>query len=205
MNPQVELFTWAAHQPALSGAVLLGTGLVYGFFGFRLFRFLLAVSCAGLGWLVGCIIADLGGLPPIILMSICAVILGALSFKYEKPAVIVVSAASWGLLCYYLANQLGVPRNALWWVSGMAGGLGIFFAIICYRSMRVILTTLQGVALMVVGWVALMSRLLPSVGATFREWANSQALLVPIFLIMLFVAAFSYQAMHQQGDIKTGR
>ena len=205
MNPQVELFTWAAHQPVLSGAVLLGTGLVYGFFGFRLFRFLLAVSCAGLGWLVGYIVADLGGLSPLILGSICAVVLGALSLKFEKPAVIVVSAASWGLLCYYLGNQLGVPRSMLWGVSGVAGGLGVFFAIISYRSMSVVLTTLQGVALMVVGWVALMSRLMPSVGATFRDWANSQALLVPVFLVMLFVAAFSYQAMHQQGDIKTGR
>ena len=67
--------------------------------------------------------------------------------------------------------------------------------------MTVVMTTLQGTVLMIVGFVGAASELAPSVGLTFRDWADGQSLLVPILLLMLFVTAYSYQSSAQRGDI----
>ena len=204
-NLQTEIFGWAAAQPALTGVVVLAAGVVYAFFGFRVFRFLLGVSCAGLGWAIGATAAALAhqpiGLPGLIL----AVLAGAVSLKWEKPGVIAASGATWGVLGIYLAVQVHVPEVGALITGGFAAVLGALFGWLCFRTTRVILTTLQGTVLMILGFVATSTHLLPAVGVTFRQWASSQSLVVPIFLAMLFAAAYSYQAMHQQGDIRTGK
>ena len=202
---QLELFRWAAGQPAMTGAVILAAGLVYGFFGFRLFRFLLGVTCALLGWMTGCVLGAAGGLPPVAVGLLGALVLGAFSAKCEKPAVALASGTVWGMFTCYLGSQFGLPREVALIGAALVGGLGVFFSLVCYRTMRVVLTAMQGVALMVVGWVSFSTQLCPEIGVTFRAWAAGQALLVPVLMMMLFVTAYSYQVMHQQGDIKTGQ
>ena len=201
---QTDILLWAATQPAITGLVVFGLGVVYAFFGFRFFQFLLAVSCAMLGWLVAAVVATAAGISPTEPGIAAALVLGGASFKWQKPAAAFAAAGTWTLLTAYLAGQVGLPSTGVLVVAVLGGGLGLLFAILSFRTMVVVVTTMQGVVLMAVGWVTLASRLVPSIGGTFRCWANSQALVLPIFLAMLFATAFSYQAMHRQGDIKTG-
>lgn len=207
MDLQGNLFRWAAAQPALTGAVIFCLGLVYAFAGFRLFRFLLSVTCAGLGWLVGVVAAEMAHLTPELVgvSGLLGAGLGvAISIYREKPALFATAMATWGALAWYLALQLGLPRLTVFVLGGIGAGLGGLFSLLAYRGMRVVLSTLQGAVLLVVGWVSLSSSIAPSIGSTFRQWAGSQSLLVPVFLVMLFVTGYSFQAMRERGDIKSG-
>jgi hypothetical protein len=132
-------------------------------------------------------------------------VLGALALKWERPAFCVASATLFGLMGYYLSAQFGLPAQGAWVAGGLTGLLGGLFACLCRRAMVVTLTSLQGVLLIIVGFVTVSTCLVPEIGLTFRQWASSQAVVVPVFLAMLFATAYSYQAMHQQGDIRTGR
>jgi hypothetical protein len=202
---QRQLFTWAAIQPAVTGLIVLMAGVVYGFFGFRLFRFLLAVTCAGLGWLVGLWLALATGFPAAAIAPAAGLGGGLLSLKWQRPAVVIALSMTWAILGYYLAIQTHVPKVMWLPTGGVTGLLGALFGCLCYKTTTVILTTLQGVTLMVLGFVAVATQIVPAVGSTFRQWANNQSLLVPVFMTMLFAAAFSYQSTHLQGDIRTGR
>lgn len=204
-NLQRELLKWAADQPALTGLVILAGGVLFGFFGFRMFRFLLGLTCAGLGWFVGTAAAIVGDLPAYWLGPVGAVAFAGLSLRWVKPATGLASGTTWALLGYYLPYQLHLPQEIAWLCGGIAGLFGMLFAFFCYQTTTIILTTVQGVVLMIVGFVAATTQLMPSIGVTFRQWANRQALLIPALLAMLAVTAFSYQAMRQQGDIRTGK
>ena len=204
-NLQRELLAWAAAQPVLTGLLLLTAGAVYGFFGFRMFKFLLVLTCAGLGWFAGGAAAIAADLPTQWLSPAGAVALVLLSLKCEKPSAVLASGCVWGALGYYIAAQLHLSITGTWLTGGLACAFGVLFSLLSYRTMMVVLTVIQGAVLLVVGWVTVSTRVVPSVGVTFRHWANSQSLLIPIFLAMLVVTAYSYQAMHQQGDIRTGR
>lgn len=202
---QADVLRWAAAQPAITGAAIFGAGLVYAFHGFRLFRSLLAVSCAALACGAGLALGVVAGAGQVVGGVVGAVIGGVFGLRCEKPAAVLASSAVWGLLGAYLGAQIGLPAGGVWaaaWACALLGGL---FMLLCYRTMTIVLTTAQGVALLVVGWVALSSSLVPSVGGAFRAWSGSHALLVPVFLTMLFVTGYSYQAMHRQGDIRTGQ
>lgn len=204
-NLQRELLAWAAAQPVLTGLLLLTAGAVYGFFGFRMFKFLLVLTCAGLGWFAGGAAAIAADLPAQWLSPAGAVALGLLSLKCEKPAAVLASGCVWGALGYYIAAQLRLPTMGTWLTGSLACVFGVLFTLLSYRTMMVVLTVMQGAVLLVVGWVAISTRLLPSVGVTFRQWANNESLLIPMFLAMLIVTTYSYQTMQQQGDIRTGR
>ncbi len=200
---QIETFRWAAAQPALTGVVIIGAGVLYGFYGSRLFRVLIAATCAGLGWLGGNLAAPLvEDVPGPVLGAIAAVGLGLAATRLLRPAIALASAATWGVIGAYLAGQFGLGRDAGLITAGLAALFGLLHAILDYRSTTLVLTTVQGAVMLVVGWVSLTSQVAPTLGATFREWANSQELLVPIFLAMLFATAYSCQAMCRRRSIK---
>ncbi len=207
MDLQGNLFHWAAAQPALTGTLIFCLGLVYAFAGFRLFRFLLSVTCAGLGWLVFVVGAEMTHLMPDLVgvSGLLGAGIGvATSIYREKPALFATAVATWGALAWYLAVQLGLPQMIVFVFGGIGAGLGGVFSLLAYRGMRVVLSTLQGAVLLVVGWVSLTSAIAPSIGGTFRQWAAGQSLLVPGFLVMLFITGYSFQAMRERGDIKSG-
>jgi hypothetical protein len=90
-------------------------------------------------------------------------------------------------------------------VLGSAGvGFGAAFALMCPRTMPLLLTTGMGTALLFMGFVGMATRLMPDIGATFREWAATMSFFVPVLGTMVFVAAYSYQTMMQRGDMVTG-
>ncbi|MFH1749040.1 MAG: hypothetical protein ABIG44_18570 [Planctomycetota bacterium] len=202
---QHTLFQWAAVQPAITGLVVLGLGALYAFFGFRLFQALLVLTCLALGWFAGVICAHFAGPDPVLLGGLGAAVLGLLALRWHRPAVVFACGSTWALLAYYLTDQFKLPTAGILTAVIIAGGLGALFALLSYRTMMVILTTLQGIVLIQLAFVNLSTQFLPEMGSTFRQWSNNQVLVVPIFLIMLFTAAFSYQALHQQGDIRTGK
>lgn len=202
---QHELFSWIIDQPALTGAVVMAAGLIYGFHGFRLFRFLLGVSSAILGWWVGAVIGTGAGIPLHIAGFAGAFAVSALSFTYPRPAVATNTTVFWALMGFYFAERCGLFEEACFLTGAVAALLGLLFSLICYRTVAVILTTLQGAVLIVTGFLGFSYHMLPAIGVTFRQWAESTGFFIPVILGMIVITGYSYQSMRQQGDIRTGK
>ena len=181
--------------------VVLATGLLYAFHGFRAFRFLLGLSAGILGWLIGYIIGALFDVPTGIMEVSLGALFAALSATRERTAVLIICGGTWALMGHYLSIQLGLPGYVPLAVFLLAGMFGALFAHLSYRPMTVVLTTLQGTVLMIIGFVGAAGELVPSVGSTFREWADAQSLMVPFLVLMLFVTGYSYQSSAQRGCI----
>jgi hypothetical protein len=128
----------------------------------------------------------------------------AAALRYPRLGVVLASGATFAAVGYYLATQVGLNHAARWACLALVGGLGVAFAWLNKRGMPLVITTVQGAILMVVGFVGLSNALLPSLGVTFLSWSADWALLVPTLLGMLCVTAYSCQANMQQGDIRSG-
>lgn len=204
MDYQILIFRWASFQTGGTGAAIFAIGLLYAFFGFRFARFLLAVSAGGFGAVAGWKLAGLTGLTPALTSFLLAAGMAAVALRYERLGVVIASGGTLGALGYYLAAQVSF-HSAAWWACTFAGGgLGLALAWSNKRAMPLVVTSVQGVALMIVGFVGLSNALLPSLGITFLEWAADWSLLVPAMLGMLWVTAYSCQTNTQQGDIRSG-
>ncbi|MCK4342949.1 MAG: hypothetical protein KAY37_14645 [Phycisphaerae bacterium] len=204
MDWQKTLFDWAAVQPGLTGAVIFGTGLLYGLCGFRLVRSLLVMPCAALGCLLGALLATLANLPPLPLVPVVGVLGGILAIVRPQVGIILSSGATWAALGGYLALQFGLSEVPALITLAICGVGGAVLTLLSRPVMIILFTTWQGAGLMVIGFVSMSSAVFPSLGVTFRSLAHSQALAVPILLAMVATMAYSYQASARQGNIFTG-
>jgi len=197
------IFQSASHWSAASGLVLLLVGLLYLLQGFRFARFLLAVSCAGGGFLLGGLLAGLTGLTPIIAL-IGAGGLGALALARQRVGLGMASTFTFGALAQYLAVQLGMRHDMVVVAAAVGAAAGLSLVWICHRPLPAVLTIVQGSVLLIVGFVGLTSALAPSLGLTFVDWAAHIPLMVPTLMVMLSVLGYSVQANAQQGDMEAG-
>jgi hypothetical protein len=166
----------------------------------RRYLWLLRIAPVPLGGhLAATVVRDI---PAPLLGVIGAVGLGVAATRLLRTSIAVASLATWAIIGAYLAGQFGLGREAGLVAAGLAGVGGLVHALLDYRGTTMVLTTVQGAVMLVIGWVSVTSQLAPSLGVTFREWANSQELLVPGFLAMLFATAYSCQAMRRQRNIK---
>jgi hypothetical protein len=205
MDYQRMLFDWAAAQSGLTGLAILVGGLLYAFCGFRLIRYLLAVPAAGLGAFLGLHAWTYQPqLPVWMFVGAGGIVGGVAAFAIPAATVAVCSGATWGAVGGYLAVQLGAGPLPAAIALGVCGIVGVVLGLISRAPMIVLFTTLQGAALLVIGFVGVASAVLPSLGGTFRALAQSQSLVVPTLLGMLTVTGFSYQASARQGDMFTG-
>lgn len=201
---QNGVFMWVSQQPVATGMVIAMLGFLYAFWGVKFFPGLLALACAGVGWLCGTIASGLLDLPLYLAAAGGTLLVGAVSIFFRRAGTVLACAAGGALFALYLGDQLSANSIVLM-VLGMAGvGFGAAFSLMCPRTMPVLLTTGMGTALLFVGFVGTATKVFPDIGATFRDWAASMAFLVPILGTMVFIAGYSYQTMMQRGDMVTG-
>lgn len=201
---QEPLFRWAAAQPASTGLVILFAGTVYGFYGCRFFRPLLVLSNLILGLLIGQLVSAFAGVPGYYGGAAGALVFGGVALLWTMAGTTLACGATWGLLGAYLVTQFGFP--SLIALSGIVlfGGIGAVLAFLCKRTMRVVLMTLQGSMMLIVGFVTLSSQVLPSMGDTFRTLAVNYSLMVPVLLTMAVAATYACQSNILRGDIRSG-
>jgi hypothetical protein len=202
---QQVLFNWVVMQPGITGAVLLGAGLLNGFLGFRMIRFLVTLSCGGVGCLAGTLVASFASLPPGLPMVVGGAVAAMAALAWYEGALAVSAGATFGLLGAYVAVQLGLPETVTWIILGLTGATGLVLGLVSRQTMALLSTTLQGAALMIIGFVGLAHSILPSLAGTFQSWARAQSLTVPVLMTLVTVAAYSVQSAKQQGDICTGK
>jgi len=201
---QKTLFDWIASQPGVTGAVFLAVGLIYGLCGCRLIRFLVVIPCAGLGCLLGLLLARLGNLPPTVTVPALGFLGGLLAARHTRGAVIITGAATLATLGAYLTAQSGACTTVILIVIGVCGGGGLIVAVLSRQAMALLHTTLLGAALSILGFVGLASAVMPSLGSAFRTLTGTYWLIVPVILVVLSITLYTYQANARQGDILTG-
>ena len=197
------LFEWVAGQPGITGAVILAAGLLSAFYGVRMIRLLLVVYCGGIGYMAGGIAAGLADLPPATAVGGC--LFGAIvALAWQDAATVLASGATWAVLGAHLAEELDLRDYLVWSVMGLGGGIAALMTILCRRSMTILLTSLHGAAMIIVGFVGVTATFLPSVSATFQAWASGGSTLVSLLIGMLVATGYSCQANFCQGNIVTG-
>jgi hypothetical protein len=201
---QTIAFRWITQQDAPLALLVFGLGMLYAFQGFRMFRALLVLSAGICGWCAGAHTCTLFSFDPRLGGLLGTATFVAACLKSQKLGVAVLSAAFWGLLAGYLAHQMHMPVAAAYGSVLVCGGLGMLFAHLNYMPMTVVLTTVQGAILMMIGAVGMTDKYMPTVAETFRSWSYSQSLLVPILLVMVGVMAFSIQSNARKGDMRSG-
>ncbi|MEW6249428.1 MAG: hypothetical protein AB1716_02195 [Planctomycetota bacterium] len=201
---QGAILAWIAAQPWLTGAVILGAGLLSTFCGYRMSRLLLPAACAAAFWLGAVIAAPHLELPPVITAAAAAGVAGAAGIAWLGLANLVGGAAIWGVLGGYVLSQFGLKGMPVLIGMGLAGCTGAVMALVCRRTMSVLLTSLLGGGLIIVGFVGVAGTILPTFSESFLTFAKDWPLSVPLLLTMLVATGYTCQANCRQGDLFTG-
>lgn len=204
MDLQKAVFDWISNQPALTGLTVAAAGFLYGFCGYRMIRFLVILPMAGLGCLLGLLLSGIAGLPLPPALAAGALLGVVIGIAWRQGAIMLVGGATWAALGGYLATQFDWPDMVALIVAALFGTTGLVLTAFSRAPMIVLFTTLQGATLIVIGFVGLSDAFVPSLAGTFRGLASSQAVAVPLLILMISVTAFSYQASARQGDLYTG-
>jgi hypothetical protein len=190
--------------PTSTGLLVFGIGALCGLQGFRFARFFLAGSTALAGFAMGGLIAGLADLPPLSGAWAGAGTLGVLSLVRFRVGVYLGSLITFTVLGLYLAARLELTPDARLAAGGIGFVIGSMAPYAFGRSAPIVITSVQGGILMILGFVSIASNWAPSLAATFVEWSGQVSFLNPMLLTMAFVLGFSVQSNLQQGDISTG-
>lgn len=201
---QESLFRWAGAQNPSTALMIVGVGLLFALQGFRFARFLFAFTAGGAGFLIGGIIAAVLGLPAPPTAIFCGAILGGLGMYRFAIGACISSMFIFSMLVANLVARFTGDPNPILFGLGVGCLVGLSLRWICARAMPIIVTTVEGAALLIVGFVGLASGLAPSLGQTFVDWSQTIPLLTPAMMVMLFVLGYSVQSNAQQGDVRTG-
>jgi hypothetical protein len=204
LHCQKALFHWVSAQSGLTGAIIFAAGLLFAFYGFRMSRLLVGAWCGGLGYGVGLVLGPIVDLPEMWAGAGVGMACAAAAFACPTAASVVASGSLWALLGAYLAAQAGLNGAPAWIGLGLLGGGGTLMTLVSRRAMTALLTSIQGGALMLVGFAAVARAVIPAVGATMVGWAEHRSAVLPILLLMLSATGYSCQANQRRGDIRTG-
>lgn len=197
------LFTWITAQSAATGLVVMAAGLLAAAHGFRMIRFLLALCGAGVGYAAGVGIAPLAQVPALAAGAILGTVCAAAGAAWPRAVAVVINAATWAIGGAYLAEQFGARGIAWWLPTALLGAAGATLMLVSPRSITILMTSLQGSAVFIVGFAGVADAVLPVLGSTFRSWAQHRSLILPVLVGMLAVTAYSYQANARRGDLRT--
>jgi|GEM_PF-6476746 len=205
LHYQGQLVSWALAQSIWTGLVLLVAGLVAGCHGLRIIRFLLVVICSGIGFGAGLALGETVGIYPQATAIPGAVVAGMSAVAWPRHLAVLANAVTWGGLAAYLAAQLGLKGAPAWIGIALLASGGLVLGIVSPRAMGMIMTSLYGAALFVLGFFVVADTLVPAIGSTLRGWTSGRSLFMPILLCMLATTAYSYQANCKPGDGSLGR
>ncbi len=207
MDLQTFAFRWAATQTATTMLFLFMFGLLFNFQGFRFGRMLCGMIAAGGGFVIGTVAGPAAGAPQFGSVEIgvgLAIVLFIISVFGRRAALFMSSTFTCAALLFYLSRQVGIKGDTQWIMMAAGAATGVFLPMIMKRWCLIVLTVMQGGAMMLVGFVGLTHAVAPSLSGTLREWAATYGLLMPMFLVMMCVMGFSYQANAKQGEMTSG-
>ncbi len=204
IDVQNLIFRWAQNQSQTASLVLFALGVLFGLQGFRFSRALLAFVCAAGGFVVGGVAASAAKLPEDLCTFSLAGLLGVVGLWKSRVGAAIAAMFTFLALAHYLATrfQLAPTSVMIAWLVGAGLGLSLFY--LYMRQTPILVTTVIGAGLMIVGFLGMASRFAPSLADTFVTTADHYTVMAPVLGFMLCVLGYSVQANAHQGDIKSG-
>jgi len=201
---QNYILTWISNESALTGTVLFAAGLLFGFYSFRMLRFVIAVFCAGVGYALGGTLAEVLQIPPASVQAATAFLLGAVALQWPGLGNCAAATCTFGILGGYLCTQCGghgLPVTVASLACAIVAGT---LALVTRRTMTILVTSIIGGALLIVGFVGFAGTVIPTFSNTFRLFAREWPLSMPAIMVMLTTLCYAYQANQRRGDLRFG-
>lgn len=177
----------------LEAFIFIAFGVVCLFYGWRVFRILVAISFALIGMFVGVWINRvlING-NEIWLGLICMVIFAFFSVPLMRWGVSILGAAAGGILTGGAWYAAGLPEQYIWAgiiIGVVAGGMISF---IIFKAAIMLFTSLGGSAMIVVGILAIMYKY-SGAADQIEELVYTQSWFLPAFLLVPMAAGMFLQ------------
>ncbi|MDX2197358.1 MAG: hypothetical protein SF069_00125 [Phycisphaerae bacterium] len=204
VNYQTQVLAWVSQQGGATGIAVFMLGFAYAFYGNKMLPGLLAICCAGIGWVGGMVLGELGHFPGPVAAALAMIAFAAIGAMRPRIGVAIGATVVAAVLGAYCTNLFGAPPQVSLATIGVGAVLGLTLSFLAPRTVPLLLTTVLGTALLLIGFVGAATQFLPDIGQTLREWSATYAAVFPMLGGMLAVAAYSFQSMQQRGDMMTG-
>lgn len=168
-----------ANQDPLLGVFLAGAGLVFMAVGCRVHRSLVAISFGVLGFVV-CSLVSGGDVTRLLLGLVGAIVLGAVSTHYTKPALILLSGAWAGYAAALVAAYFDLTLGIQLGIGAVGFGIAVSLAFIMQREVTAFVLSFEGTLLMV-GAIVIFLNQKPLL------WSHMRNMLVSYPICSLFV------------------
>lgn len=188
---QTDLLKFAQNMGPGLAALLIIMGIVYLLFGFQIYRILVLLNSAAVGFIIGAAIGDLKGasIPCAIAGGVLA---GAISWPTTKYAVAVMGGLFGAMVAATLWRLLGQEPSFTWAgaMTGLvAGGLLCF---IVFNGCVMAYMSLQGSTMLIFGLLGLLLKyqeIAPRVG----DYLALKPFVLPLFVFIPTVLGTMFQ------------
>ncbi len=177
-------------QHAAVGVLLLAVGLVFMILGVKLFRALIPLSFAAIGFVIGWNM-PLSEIGQWVCGGACAVVLGVLSAYVTRLSVALLAGAWTGLFAASLAVSFGLQTMISLGIGAVFLAAVASLSLALYKPLIAYVTSLQGAMLTVGGIVAFLHH--------FTFWFSLRSIFIeytfvpPFFVVALTVMGFYLQ------------
>jgi len=175
-----------AVPPLVAGLVLIVLGVGLLVCGFPLYKWLVIVIFAGVGFFVGMAAGAALGVNPVIGMIAGALVLGLLAWPLVRAGWALVGGGAFALVFCGFAAASGVTTAAyLYIIGGVAFVAGLVTTFILFRPLIIIVTSAAGAGMLVQGTMQALTALWPATGEQMvilvrdRPWIFA-AVVVPL-------------------------
>jgi len=195
---QALIFRWAESQPPAAGFVLFLFGVCLTLQGFRFARYLIPMAAGAIALAVATAFFD------VVVGFAIAVLIATCGAAWPRFGLLVGSVITFAALAFYLAMQVGLPPTGTMAMGGVGALAGAVAPRFYPRTLPLIISSLHGGALIVLGLISFGDSYMPGMISTFVVWSNRNAFMAPAALLLLVVMGMSVQLKGRQGDIETG-
>ena len=173
----------------LVGVPLVVAGLLLMGFGWRLQKLCLVLSFGLIGWVTGCVIADVSG-SPALLAPVGSLGLGFVGFRWPNHAVSLLGGIAGSFLMMKLLAAVGL-EGAAWWVACVMT-LAVLTGVSAINRHLVVVfvTSIEGAVLLVSGMTVLCMFSPRLYGEASNMVAGSAAMALFLFLVPAAMSAF---------------
>lgn len=188
---QADLLKFAQTMGPGLAALLIIMGIVYLLFGFQLYRILVLVNSAAVGFIIGGAVGDKSGASmPVAIAG--GVLAGALAWPMTKYAVAVMGGLFGALVAATLWRLCGQDPRFTWAgaMTGLVGGGLICF--IVFNGCVMMYMSLQGSAMLIFGILGLLLKyqeIAPGVGS----YLSLKPFVLPLFVFIPTVLGTMFQ------------
>lgn len=192
-----DVLAWISQQDSGLGLLLSGAGLICFVFGWRLSRFMIALSLAVMGGVVAGCLAPGNGLAAVVAPVGGAVVAGWLGVRTKRLAVALAAGGWSAVLTLGSLVRLDTPPGPMIVVCAIAFLIVAAISFAAIRPCVAFVTSVEGTILIVVGALILLAGV-PSWWVCMRDAIQSNPIFLPFSLLAGTVTGYYVQLADMQ-------